>query len=554
MLCYDSAYFSYRAYLSCRRSAARFSFHRSFRLGHSLRLRDRWRADRRGFTLIEMLVAMALTLIMMAAVSRVFGVLGRTANDSRATIEMSGRLRAARNMLQIDLASTTCPTLPWTRPEAGAGYFEYVEGIRSDDASLDDRDNVTGESLAIGEETLVGGPTSIAADQLAPIKEESLVNRSTLGDYDDILMFTVRSRGEPFVGRGRVFDPDWIDGTIESQVAEVIWFAVENPADGSLGEPGLRTIYRRVLLIAPTVNLPEIADNLEYYRKYDISARYESDDRIPNTLADLTKRENRFGHASRENAFPNLSAMFPHPIDVTVIHPTPNDTNGAAYPIRPLRPLGAPFNPRDPTDSSDPERLGEDVVLTNVLAWDVRAFDSGAPLFQDTTTSPVVAPGDPGYPRTPSNPPTGQPISFGAYVDLNYYVPNYTPATDEPTKIFAGRFDSATLSNVNTAFAQRWIESRFGRELKSQLNVPTYDTWSFHYEHDGINQDRDFDIDEGTDGFDNDDNNGVDDIGERETSPPYPAPLRGIQVSIRVYEPDSRAIREVTIRQHFVPE
>ena len=39
-----------------------------------------------------------------------------------------------------------------------------------------------------------------------------------------------------------------IDTTIESTLAEVIWYAVENPADGSLGEPGMRTVYRRVLL------------------------------------------------------------------------------------------------------------------------------------------------------------------------------------------------------------------------------------------------------------------------------------------------------------------
>ena len=30
--------------------------------------------------------------------------------------------------------------------------------------------------------------------------------------------------------------------------------------------------------------------------------------------------------------------------------------------------------------------------------------------------------------------------------------------------------------------------------------------------------------------------------------------VRGIEVRIRVYEPDSRQIREVSIRQSFVPE
>ncbi|HEX2477537.1 MAG TPA: hypothetical protein VHK01_22465, partial [Lacipirellulaceae bacterium] len=47
---------------------------------------------------------------------------------------------------------------------------------------------------------------------------------------------------------------------------------------------------------------------------------------------------------------------------------------------------------------------------------------------------------------------------------------------------------------------------------------------------------------------------GVDDVGERETAPPYDRPLRGVQVLMRVYEPDSRAIRQVRVNQHFMAE
>jgi hypothetical protein len=46
----------------------------------------------------------------------------------------------------------------------------------------------------------------------------------------------------------------------------------------------------------------------------------------------------------------------------------------------------------------------------------------------------------------------------------------------------------------------------------------------------------------------------VDDDTEKLTSPPYPHPLRGIQVKIRVFEPDSRQIREVTVVQDFLPQ
>ena len=39
-----------------------------------------------------------------------------------------------------------------------------------------------------------------------------------------------------------------------------------------------------------------------------------------------------------------------------------------------------------------------------------------------------------------------------------------------------------------------------------------------------------------------------------ETAPPYDKPLRGVQVLMRVYEPDSRAIRQVRVNQHFMQE
>ncbi len=55
-------------------------------------------------------------------------------------------------------------------------------------------------------------------------------------------------------------------------------------------------------------------------------------------------------------------------------------------------------------------------------------------------------------------------------------------------------------------------------------------------------------------GFDNDGVNGVGDPGERVSSPPYPVPLRGVQVNLRVYEPASRQMREVTIDESFLAD
>ena len=103
-----------------------------------------------------------------------------------------------------------------------------------------------------------------------------------------------------------------------------------------------------------------------------------------------------------------------------------------------------------------------------------------------------------------------------------------------------------------------------------------YDTWSSHYESDGIDNDGDGSIDEGTDGLDNPCADeqlpgqsgvgsniaankliqvyGVDDPTEQEAPPPYPYPLRGIQIKIRVFEPDSKQVREITLTHEFLQE
>ena len=74
------------------------------------------------------------------------------------------------------------------------------------------------------------------------------------------------------------------------------------------------------------------------------------------------------------------------------------------------------------------------------------------------------------------------------------------------------------------------------------------------YERNGVDDDGNGVIDQGTNGFDDDGTNGVDDVGERETSPPYPVPLRGIRVSIRAIEPGSRQVRQVSVMSDFLPE
>ena len=91
-------------------------------------------------------------------------------------------------------------------------------------------------------------------------------------------MFTTRSTGRPFVGNRR-------GNTIQSDVAEVAWFIRG------------RTLHRRVLAGAPAEFLAA-GTPPAIYTNYDISARLNCSGTImvPNTLGDLTRRENRYAH------------------------------------------------------------------------------------------------------------------------------------------------------------------------------------------------------------------------------------------------------------------
>jgi hypothetical protein len=102
-----------------------------------------------------------------------------------------------------------------------------------------------------------------------------------------------------------------------------------------------------------------------------------------------------------------------------------------------------------------------------------------------------------------------------------------------------------------TAYNKTWLYFPLS-DTTNYKQPATFDTWSFHYEMDGINE---------VTGTTTDADQGTDQIvaiqtgsSDYETSPPYPVPLRGVKIRIRCYEPDSRDVREVTVTESFVPQ
>ena len=82
-----------------------------------------------AFTLVEILVALTLTLILMTTVVTVFGRVGTSMRNARRALEQFDRLRTAAQQLNVDLSGITARLDGRAgRPEEGLGYFELIEG------------------------------------------------------------------------------------------------------------------------------------------------------------------------------------------------------------------------------------------------------------------------------------------------------------------------------------------------------------------------------------------------------------------------------------------
>ena len=261
-------------------------------------LRDdgRFATRRRGVTLVEMLVTLAILLLMMTAIVKIFQAATGALSSAQAYQELDNQLRLLDLTIRSDLGGVTCKLTPPNNPKNNTGYLEYGE------------------------------------NEFADIQGE---------DSDDYIRFTAKApAGQPFTGRMWVRAAYYaVNGTntnqlpqpitITSEYAEIIYFL----RNGNL--------YRRVLLVAPArqstiepsvnnvnpalnagffpvalggdpVNL--VGNQVSWQAVNDISAHpattgapYQGNSVILNALGDLTNRENRFAYQRFSSDFQNLA-------------------------------------------------------------------------------------------------------------------------------------------------------------------------------------------------------------------------------------------------------
>ena len=535
-------------------------------------------SPRSGLTLVEILIALTMTLVVLGAMAQAFSFASKEIANGRAILEMSNKLRNAQQLLRTDLAGVTVEIRPHTE-NIPQGYFEYIDGPASDRSAAGTTD-------------------------------------AYLGDVDDIVAFTARNLEGNFRGRVNMVDPGSPDDPttdfreiIQASFAEIVWFAepvdVNNDgvllnAAGNINYADTLTLYRRVLLIRPNLNgavspsggtyLPfftgeEASDPqaekrvARFFINNDISARWidsngdgSRDQIVANSLEDLARRENRF---SRD------SLTFPHVFDVTA---------AATFKAGLAQIVDNSGNRSDASGDLAAGYTGDDILLTDVAAFDVKAYSPTSFVNQvdldGNGPETFLTSSDVGFvnPAVMALPPGTTATQNGDFVDLGSVIDTTNFDADGD-----GNFDLrtaiSTVGSLNNVLS--FVDYQYDPGAVNFWTLPTsrsrlaylnplggmdvaYCTWSPHYETDGINQDAAAEtaaggrliVDQGTDGFDLDPDgtgpllpvNGVDDDSEKETAPPYPYPIRGLEVKFRMIEKNSRQVRQSTVVQNFLTQ
>lgn len=418
-------------------------------------------SHRRALSLVEVMIAMVMTLIVLGAMMAAFSYGSTEMQKGRASIELNNRLISAEEQLRRDLDRITVDLKPHQQlPGLPKGYIEIADGPETDYDS-DNEAPFTFSGTAFGTAFSHGG------------------NELLFGDRDDYFACTIQSDGKPF--RGRLGNE-----IVESHFAEVVWFTIDEPSTlankTELGENPDALLVRRQLLILPTAAVAGFSGDVNgFFTQNDVSARVTPGGLVANSLSDLAIRGNRFAH-----------------------------TGATAS-----NPAGSPFN----ADLLPLRSNQNHVVCSSVAAFDIQVFspDSSVFVLGDGT---VADPSDfcSSSPRGPIG--TLTPLS-GAFIDLGRG---------------SGLLGSPMQSSANCPYLV---------DFATTENY-IYDTGTSQYNRNEAN-------DGGANGVDAGGIPGVvDDPNEGNAIAPYNTPIRGLKFAMRVFEPNTKQVRQLTIKKSFV--
>ncbi len=511
--------------------------------------------NRFGMTLVEVLIALAITLVILLSMTQAFTSASREIGIGRNRLLVSERIRDAADMVRDDLERLSLRVRPQMSSTEGVGYLEIVDGGYRDMTFLNTASNL-------------------------------------MGDIDDILSFTAISPGRPFKGR--------FDGRlIESNEAEIIYFTRHQDSNGNgvMDYGDQIRLYRRVLLVRPDLTgiiatddpvtnlmLRSVAAFDQFvtangldpalisrspYAKFlqfnDVSLRRNFDNptivfssgpvaSMPrygcNSLGTLNHPMHRTAHLGTDGTILGngqlATAGFPHPILVRGFTAAQRTVNVV---LEDLILFGT--------------MTGSDVVVENVVGFDVKVFDPTIPVLQ-YSGAPLL-PHDPGYAAAYADTVNFPRQGFGAYVDLGAFEYRLTPAVEPASNTVPGigndlgaafpgqpyQFGHWRRRLVDAPYVNFVAEEPAANFWTNSMTIyenfaggPTYTTWTQDFERDGLDNDGDGFLDEEADGVPQ--GNAVPGVrNDRDAAPPYGHPLTSVQVTLRSasFDADRQQVR-----------
>jgi len=340
-------------------------------------------ASARGFTLVEMLVAVGLVVLMMSLFATVFADATRALGRQKGVAENDQRHRMLSTLIRSDLRNRT---------------FRDVRPFLEDDPSE---------------------PTSFEIRQGYFYIGENDPNNDT----DDVLQFTIRDNNEQYFGRAMALmspiyehpnQPEFDDGLYEenqtgaSHAAEVSYFLRAG------------VLYRRLMLIREPIvsSVPgdgtpkdgatgDGADMIpatysgDFWREFDYSAYYydgklhfhgldslNNDGPGPPDDRSLGDPRLRWGHSTSDPGLPREFILDAGGTTAFIGRFLHEETSSPQFKY-PGNLTGAVADPFTDSLTYDPnthriseypggDRIAEDVVLTNVVAFDIKVWDDAA--------------------------------------------------------------------------------------------------------------------------------------------------------------------------------
>lgn len=493
-----------------------------------MRYRNTTTERRKGLTLVEMMIALALSIFIMAILSEAF-ITGLNAfGNFKALADLDQRLRTAANIIRRDLKAphfdgskrlSECTVSGRPMPMLDGLLANVYPNVQSGQIVHRELQQYRFKPPLEGFFSIEEWPNRPGAPPRITSTFEGVdgSSRPSYRDRYDVLHFTSRLEGnEPdkfFFGRVRLpvlpaypsldnaglsqgstrYDTGG-NGMYSSQAAEMLYFMGDDetvllPGVDTQGGP-VRTfnLYRQAWLLVPDrfsdgVTTP-VQDTFPYTlatgsfaQNNDISAyRQASDANWYNTMASVQHRERRVGA---------------------------NPVNPLSLPLPPgVSPANQPVMvARSPKTLANGTLEGSDILLTNVISFDVKVFDPFAyklPRTPGSGRGAYVDIGDVYYDSSLINPVTGLPFTMPTASG---------DASDGLQPAFGGQENSPALEYFDTG------TSRFEGPI-DPLNPAIPSRFSPYHSP---------------------------------ATHAYPFP--SIQITIRVFEPKSRQTRQITIIQ-----